>query len=141
MRAISAETGIPVGAVHRIKRQLEKGVAQGRKNAAAIAQQLPTSYVVKQDIGGVPHDDRRLTASVFERAVESAIRPGLLERSNRNNPWAVCVMPYSRPGGPCSKAGRNHNEGNCNGNRTQNSRHDTTSLTSKSSYLLREMND
>jgi hypothetical protein len=29
VRAISAETGIPVGAVHRAKRQLEKIVAQG----------------------------------------------------------------------------------------------------------------
>ena len=50
VRAISAETGIPVGAVHRAKRQLEKDVAQGRQKAAAISQQLPTSYVVKQDI-------------------------------------------------------------------------------------------
>jgi hypothetical protein len=56
LRAISAETGIPVGAIHRAKRQLEKDVAQGRQNATAIAQQLPTSYVVKQDIGGVPQD-------------------------------------------------------------------------------------
>ena len=52
MRAISAETGISVGAVHRAKRQLEKDLAQGRQNAAAIAHQLPTSYVVKQEIGG-----------------------------------------------------------------------------------------
>ena len=85
VRAIAAETGIPVGAVQ----QLEKGVAQGRQNATAIAQQLPTNYVVKQNVGGIPHDVRRLTASVFERAVESAIGRGFLERSNRNNPWAV----------------------------------------------------
>ena len=80
MRAISAETGISVGAVHRAKRQLEKDVAQGRKKATAIAQQLPTSYVVKQDIGGVPQDVRRLTVAVYERAVESAIGRGLLDR-------------------------------------------------------------
>ena len=89
LRAISAETGIPVGAIHRAKRQLEKAVAQGREKATAIAQQLPTSYVMKQDIGGVPQDVRRLTVAVYERAVESAIGRGLLERSNRDNPWAV----------------------------------------------------
>ena len=49
VRAISAETGISVGAVHRAKQQLEKAVAQGNRQAAAIAQQLPASYVVKQD--------------------------------------------------------------------------------------------
>jgi hypothetical protein len=32
---------------------------------------------------------RRLSVSVFERAVESAIGRRLLERSNRDNPWAV----------------------------------------------------
>lgn len=89
MRAISAETGIPVGSVHRAKRQLEKDLAQGRQNAAAIAQQLPTSYVVKQDIGGVPQDVRRLTVAVYERAVESAIGRGLLGRGDSAEPWTV----------------------------------------------------
>ena len=89
LRAISAETGISVGAVHRAKRQLEKDVSQGREKAPAIAQQLPTSYVVKQDIGGVPQDVRRLTVAVYERAVENAIGRGLLDRSNRDNSWAV----------------------------------------------------
>ena len=89
LRAISAETGIPVGAVHRAKRQLEKTVAQEGQEAAAISLQLPTNYVVKQDIGGVRHDVRRLTVSVFERAVESAIGRGLLGRGDRDNPWAV----------------------------------------------------
>ena len=89
MRAISAETGIPVGSVHRAKRQLEKDLAQGRQNAAAIAQQLPTSYVAKQDIGGVPQDVRRLTVAVYERFVESAIGRGLLGRGDRDNPWTV----------------------------------------------------
>ena len=89
VRVISAETGIPVGAVHRAKRQLEKDLAQGRQNAAAIAQQLPTSYVVKQEIGGVPHDVRRLTVSVYERAVENAIGRRLLGRGDRAVPWTV----------------------------------------------------
>ena len=89
MRAISAETGISVGAVHRAKRQLEKTVAQGKQQAAAVSLKLPTSYLVKQDIGGVPQDVRRLTVAVYERFVESAIGRGLFERSNRNNPWAV----------------------------------------------------
>jgi hypothetical protein len=89
VRAISAETGIPVGAVHRAKRHLEKTLAQGKQQAATIALQLPTSYVVKQDIGGVPQDIRRLTASVYERAVEGVIGRGLLHRSNRDNAWAV----------------------------------------------------
>jgi hypothetical protein len=89
MRAISAETGIPVGAVHRAKRQLEKILAQGGPKAGAISRQLPTSYVVKQDVGGVQHDVRRLTIPVFERAVESAIGRGLLGRGDRENPWTV----------------------------------------------------
>jgi hypothetical protein len=89
VRAISAETGIPVGAVHRAKRQLEKTVAQGGEKAAAISRELPTSYVVKQDINSVQHDVRRLTVSVFERAVESAVGRGLLGRNERDNPWTV----------------------------------------------------
>jgi hypothetical protein len=89
VRAISAEMGIPVGAVHRAKRQLEKDLAQGRQKAAAIAQQLPTSYLMKQDIGGVPQDVRRLTVSVFAWAVESAIGRRLLGRGDRDNPWTI----------------------------------------------------
>jgi hypothetical protein len=89
VRAISAETGIPVGAVHRAKRHLENTVAKGGQKAAAISRQLPTSYVVKQDIRGVPQDVRRLTVAVYERAVESAIGRGLLGRGDRENPWAV----------------------------------------------------
>jgi hypothetical protein len=89
VRAISAESGISVGAVHRAKQQLEKDAAQGREKATAIAQQLPTSYVVEQCIGGVPQDVRKLTVAVYERAVENAIGRGLLDRSNLDNPWAV----------------------------------------------------
>ena len=89
VRAISAETGIPVGAVQRAKRQLEKTMAKGGQKAAAISLELPTSYVVKQDINSVQHDVRRLTVSVFERAVESALGRGLLGRNERDNPWTV----------------------------------------------------
>jgi hypothetical protein len=89
VRAIAAKTGIPVGAVHRAKRQLEKSVVQGKQQSVAVALKLPTSFVVKQDVSGVPQDVRRLTVAVYERAVESAIGRGLLDRSNRDNPWAV----------------------------------------------------
>ena len=89
VRAISAETGISVGAVHRAKRQLEKTIAQGKQQAAAISLKLPTSYLVKQDIGGVPQDVRRLAVAVYERAVESAIGRGLLRRGDSAVPWSV----------------------------------------------------
>ena len=89
MRAISAETGIPVGSVHRAKRQLEKTAAQGKQRAAAISLQLPTSYVVRKDINGIQQDVRRLTVSVYERAVESAIGRGLLGRNDLDNPWTA----------------------------------------------------
>jgi hypothetical protein len=56
VRAISTETGIPVGAVHRAKRQLETIVAQEGKKAAATSRQLPTSCVVEQDINGVTYN-------------------------------------------------------------------------------------
>jgi hypothetical protein len=79
----------PVGAVQRAKRYLEKTVAQGKQKAAAVSLKPPTSYLVKQDIGGVPQDVRRLTVSVFEQAVESAIGRRLLGRGDRDNPWAV----------------------------------------------------
>jgi hypothetical protein len=88
VRAISAETGISVGAVHRAKRQLEKTLAQGKQQAAAVSLDLPTSYLVKQNFGGVPQDVRKLIVSVYERAV-SAIGRGLLGRGDRDNPWTV----------------------------------------------------
>ena len=66
VRAISVETGIPVGAVHRAKRYLEKTVAQGYPQAAAVSLNLPTSYVAKQDINRVMYDVRRLTVPVLE---------------------------------------------------------------------------
>jgi hypothetical protein len=45
--------------------------------------------VVRQDINGIQQDVRRLTVSVYERAVESAIGRGLLGRNSRDDPWVV----------------------------------------------------
>jgi hypothetical protein len=45
--------------------------------------------VVKQDVGGVPQDVRRLTVAVYEQAVERAIGRRLLGRGDKENPWAV----------------------------------------------------
>ncbi len=94
VRAISAETGIPVGAVHRAKQQLEKTVAQGKQQAAAVSLKLPTSYMVKQSINGVTYDVRRLTVAVNERAVESAIGRGLLGRGTEIT-RGLLSAPYS----------------------------------------------
>jgi hypothetical protein len=90
IRSISARTGIPLGAIHRVKRQTEKAIArQARQKATAVSLEPPPSYVVRRNVNGVPQDVRRLSVSVFERAVESAIGRRLLERGNRDNPWAV----------------------------------------------------
>jgi hypothetical protein len=89
VRRIARDTGIPVGSVHRAKRHLEKTAAQGKQQAAAISLQLPNSYVVRQDINGIQQDVRRLTVSLYERAVESAIGRGLLGRNGTDDPWAV----------------------------------------------------
>jgi hypothetical protein len=90
VRAISAETSIPIGAVHRAKRQIEKMVTQqaGQK-AAAISFEPPPSHLVKQDINGVQQDVRRLTVSVYERAVSAAVGRGLLDHGDRDKPWTV----------------------------------------------------
>ena len=50
---------------------------------------------MKQEIGDVPHDVRRLTVAVYERAVESAIGRGLLGRNDRENPWAVVIAVFA----------------------------------------------
>jgi hypothetical protein len=86
IRAISVETGIPIGAVHRAKRQLQKILAQQaeQKNAAISFEAI---CVMKQNINGVRHDVRRLTVSVFEQAVERAIGRGLLGRGDRAEPF------------------------------------------------------
>jgi hypothetical protein len=45
--------------------------------------------LLKQDIGGVPQDVRRLTVAVFEWAVASVIGRRLLGRGGRAEPWTV----------------------------------------------------
>ena len=57
-----------------------------------MSRQVPTSYVVKQNIAGVPRHVRRLTVAVYKRAVESAIGRGLLGRGDRDNPWTVSAL-------------------------------------------------
>jgi hypothetical protein len=97
LRAISAQTGIPVGAMHRAKRQLEK-LAHSNGEAAkakALRFERPCSYIVKQNIKGVPHDVRRLTVAVYERAVDSAIRRRLLGRGDLENPWTVVSVLFA----------------------------------------------
>jgi hypothetical protein len=90
IRSISAQTGIPLGAVHRAKRQIEKKVArQAGQRTAAVSLQPPPSYVVQQDINGVRHDVRRLSISVYERAVRRVVERGLLSLEDREDPWAV----------------------------------------------------
>jgi hypothetical protein len=69
-------------------RQIEKMVVQQTGHRAA-ALQPPSNYLVKQNINGVRQDVRRLTVSVFEWAVESAIGRRLLDRGNRAEPWTV----------------------------------------------------
>jgi hypothetical protein len=80
VRAIAATTGIPVGAVHRAKRHIEK---------AGQAAAPPSSYVTQQAIDGVPHDVRKLTIEVYERAVNAAVGRGLLDHGDRDKPWTV----------------------------------------------------
>ena len=58
---------------------------------------------MKKNVGGVPQQIRRLTVSVYERAVETAIGRGLLGR-NDTRPWTVLSADIdevgpARPGG------------------------------------------
>jgi hypothetical protein len=86
VRAISAETGIPVGAVHRAKRQIEKARA-GRQ--AAVPLEPPPSLLVQRVADGVRQEVRRLTISVYERAVSKAVGRGLLDHGDRGEPSTV----------------------------------------------------
>jgi len=45
--------------------------------------------LVKQEINGVQQDVRRLTVSVYERAVSAAVGRGLLDHGDRDKPWTV----------------------------------------------------
>jgi Homeodomain-like domain len=92
IRAISTETGIPVGAVHRIKRRIEKARA-GPQPAAPL--EPPPSYVVQHVINGRRQEVRRLTIEVYERAVNSAIGRGLMDHGDRDKPWIVNSAQYA----------------------------------------------
>jgi hypothetical protein len=64
VRATSAATGIPAGAVHRAKRQIEKMAAQQAEQRLLPFLSAAIELMVKQDINGVRQDVRRLTVSV-----------------------------------------------------------------------------
>jgi hypothetical protein len=57
--------------------------------AKSLRFELACSYVVKQNIKGVPRDVRRLTVAVFEDSVQRGIRRGLLGSGDLENPWTV----------------------------------------------------
>jgi hypothetical protein len=84
IRVISAETGIPVGAVHRAKRQIEKANARQPPH-----DEPPPSLLVHRVVNGVRQDVRRLTIWVYEHKVNAAVRRGLLEHGKRGDPGAV----------------------------------------------------
>jgi hypothetical protein len=88
VRAISANTGIPVGAVHRAKRRLEKSIAGDAQGAQRATPPEPArNYVVRRVVDDVCADVRRLTIDVLERRVSEAIGRKLLER--RDDPGDV----------------------------------------------------
>jgi len=88
VRAISANTGIPVGAVHRVKRRLEKSIAGDAQGAQRATPPEPArNYVVRRVVDDVCADVRRLTIDVLERRVSEAIGRKLLER--RDDPGDV----------------------------------------------------
>jgi hypothetical protein len=89
IRAISAETGIPVGAVHRAKRQIEKAMAGKAGQQAVVPLEPPPSLLVQRVVDGVRQDVRQLTISVYERAVSKAVGRGLLDHGDRDEPWTV----------------------------------------------------
>jgi hypothetical protein len=59
VRAISAETGIPVGAVHRAKRQIEKAMAGKAGQQATVPLEPPPSVLVQRFIDGIRQDVRQ----------------------------------------------------------------------------------
>jgi hypothetical protein len=97
VRAISANTGIPVGAVHRAKRQLEKSIAdEGQGAQRATPPEPARSYVVRRVVDGVRHDVRRLTIDVLERRVSEAVGRGLLDHGDRDKPATVISALYAK---------------------------------------------
>ena len=78
-----------MSAVHRAKRQLEKSTAQeAGKNARCF---LPITGELFEERASVAYRSRfrRLTVSVHEPAVETAIGRGLLGRNETGDPWTV----------------------------------------------------
>ena len=86
MREIAVETGIPLGAVHRAKRQIEKA-RTGQQ--AAVPLEPPPSVLMQRVIDGVRREVRRLTITVYERAVSAAVGRGLLNHGDRDKSWTV----------------------------------------------------
>jgi|GraSoi_2013_40cm_1033754.scaffolds.fasta_scaffold89253_1 IclR helix-turn-helix domain len=115
IREISERTGIPRSAAHRAVTQLEKAetvparlpirkstasqpalqpevqgpVTPARDPASPSEIQLPVSCVMSWTVDGIPLDVRRLIVMVRERAVEGAVKRGLLDRDDRNKPWVI----------------------------------------------------
>jgi len=85
MRQIAVETGIPLGAVHRAKRQIEKARA-GQQAVEPL--EPPPSVLMQRVVNGVRREVRRLTITVYERAVSAAVGRGL-DHADRNKPWEV----------------------------------------------------
>jgi hypothetical protein len=84
IRAISAETGIPVGAVHRAKRRIEKA-----RTRQPPSEKPPPSLLTQRVINGIGQDVRRLTIWVYEHKVNAAVWRGLLEHGKRGDAGAV----------------------------------------------------
>ena len=84
IRAISAETGIPVGAVHRAKRQIEKA-----RTRQPPPDEPPPSLLTQRVVNGVRQDVRQLTILVYEHKVSAAVGRGLLEHGKRSDAGAV----------------------------------------------------
>ena len=85
VRAISAETGIPIGAVYRAKRQLEKiGAQKAEQKTAAISFEPPLSCVVKQEINGVRQDVRR--AALTDSPSDLRAREGVAAAASKSGP-------------------------------------------------------
>ena len=80
IRSISSRTGIPLGAVHRAKRQIEKARAR-----EAPLDKPETSVLVERVANGVRRDVQRLTITVYEEKVNSAVRRGLLQHRDRGD--------------------------------------------------------
>jgi hypothetical protein len=82
LRAISAKTGIPLSAVHRVKQQIAKAVAVGQPERPETP---PEPAAAPVD----PHDVRCLVVEVSERRVGEAVRRGVLPPGKLDDPGTV----------------------------------------------------